>query len=113
MKHFARLNPIPVYDSYLGNVFIVENVETIDDHVLDDNGIQIEEKGISFCKNLHIKEHPNAIYKQCSDGSGSDFRNIYPGIGYYWSQSRNAFIPPRPSFGNYFFDESILNWIQK
>lgn len=37
------------------------------------------------------------------------FRKNYAGIGYYYDQYRDAFIPPQP-FISWVFDEETCNW---
>jgi len=43
---------------------------------------------------------------------GTPFRKNYAGIGYTYDETRDAFIPPKPTEGNYIFDEDTCLWIE-
>jgi hypothetical protein len=52
--------------------------------------------------------HDGKTIRRCSY-SGS-FRKNYPGPGFVWDSSRNAFIPPKP-FPSWSLDESTCRWV--
>ena len=95
MAHFAQLNE----NNVVVNVIVVSNEDTS-----DENGIEIEEIGITFCKNL-LGE--NTIWKQTS--YNNNFRCRYAGIGFTYDEQLDAFIPPKP-FDSWIFNQNTLNW---
>ena len=105
MASFAKLN---------NN--IVERVESVVNEVLkDSNGIEQENIGIEFLKNLY--NEPNAIWKQTSyntrggihSSGGIPFRKNHAGIGYTYDSQRDAFIAPKP-FNSWILNESTCVW---
>ncbi len=117
MAHFAQLDE----NNVVTQVIVVSNNE-----LLDENGIEKENKGISFCQSLL-----GGNWKQTS--YNASFRKNYAGIGYTYDSSLNAFIPPKPfeswlldtdkcqwqppiqypNDGKYYmWDESIINWVE-
>jgi hypothetical protein len=40
---------------------------------------------------------------------GTPLRKNYAGIGFYYDENRDAFIPPKP-FNSWFLDEQTCNW---
>lgn len=119
MAHFAQLDS----ENVVMNVIVVGN-----SILLDENGVESEELGIQFCKNLFGQD---TYWKQTSyNGS---FRKNYAGIGYKYDTERDAFIPiqpfsswtlnedtcmwdpptPYPEEGNWKWDEDTLSWISR
>lgn len=96
MAHFAKLDE--------NNVVLEVNV--LENYVLlDENGIEQEQKGIDFLV-AWSGGYPN--WKQTSyNGS---FRKNYAGIGYFYDSIRDAFISPKPN-EDAAFDESTCRWI--
>ena len=92
MAHFARLE---------NN--IVVDVHVVDNHnLLDENGIEQEQKGIDYLKSLW-GDHK---FLQCSyNGS---FRAKYPGINYTYDEARDVFIAPQP-YPSWVLNEN-LDW---
>jgi hypothetical protein len=41
---------------------------------------------------------------------GTPLRMNFASIGYTYDPVRDAFIPPKPEFGNYQFDETTCTW---
>lgn len=80
MAHFARLENNIVVD-----VHVVDNV-----NLLDENGIEQEQKGIDYLKSLW-GDH---TFLQCS--YNSTIRKRYPGIGYSYDAVNDLFIAPQP-----------------
>jgi len=105
MASFAKLN--------LEN--IVEQVISVHNNELLDNGIESEIKGIEFLKTLY--NEPNAIWKQSSyntnggvhSNGGTPFRKNHAGIGYTYDSNRDAFIPPKP-YNSWVLNETTCLW---
>jgi hypothetical protein len=106
MASFAKLN----------SENIVITVESVVNEVLkDSNGIEQENIGIEFLKNLY--NEPNAIWKQTSYNTnggihslgGTPFRKNHAGIGYQYDQQRDAFIAPKP-YNSWILNETTCNW---
>ena len=119
MAHFAQLDNL----NNVIQVIVVHNDET---H--DENGIESEEKGIQFCKSIY-GEHTNWVQTSYN----ASFRKNYAGYGFKYDVARDAFIAPQPFLSwtlnqetfqweapvsyptdgkYYFWDESILNWVE-
>jgi hypothetical protein len=104
MASFAKLN--------LEN--IVEQVITVNNNELLDNGIESEAKGIAFCKSLFGQE---TNWKQTSYNTyggvhklgGTPFRKNFAGISFNYDEQRNAFIPPKP-YNSWILNEETCNW---
>lgn len=104
MASFAKLNPEN----------IVEQVISIHNNELLDNGIESEQKGIEFCKFLYGQ---NTIWKQTSYNTkggihllgGTPFRKNHAGIGYIYDEQRDAFISPKP-FDSWILEENTCTW---
>ena len=84
MAHFAEI------DSNLNNVVLRVLVIGNDD-ILDENGEENEAIGIAFCKSLFGEE---TEWKQTS--YNNTFRKNYAGQGWFYDESRDAFVPPQP-----------------
>lgn len=93
MAHFAQLDD----NNIVTQVIVVNNNE-----LLDDNGIEQESKGITFCQSLL-----SGNWKQTS--YNSNFRKNYAGIGYTYDVSKDAFIPPKP-YNSWLLNEETCNW---
>jgi hypothetical protein len=79
MAHFAEL--------YVNNE--VKRVLTVNNEVLlDEDGIEQEQKGIDFLTDLF-----GGIWKQAS--VNATFRKNYPGPGYIFNPDLDAFISPK------------------
>jgi hypothetical protein len=95
MAHFAKLN---------NN--IVERVEVVNNTVItDSNGIEQEQLGIDFLKTLY--NEPNAIWKQTS--YNLTFRKNYGNIGYFYDQTKDVFIAPKP-FNSWVLNQDTCQW---
>lgn len=95
MAHFAKLNP----NNIVEQVIVVSN-----DVILDENGVEQEELGINFCKNLFGQ---STVWKQTS--YNNSFRKNYAGIGYTYDAIRDAFIPPKP-YNSWILNEETCVW---
>jgi len=94
MAHFAQLDN----NNIVMQVIVVHNNELLED------GIEIEEKGIDFCKSLFGSD---TYWKQTS--YNGNFRKNYAGIGFSYDFQRDAFIPPQP-FPSWILDENTCRW---
>jgi hypothetical protein len=95
---------------------IVTKVVSVANEVIkDSNGIEQEQLGIDFLKNLY--NEPNAIWKKTSYNTingihklgETPFRKNHAGIGYTYDQSRDAFIPPK-LFNSWILNENTCSW---
>ena len=95
MIPFAKLNE----NNIVIEVHCVDNNELI-----DSNNIEQESKGIDFLINL------SSGYTQWKQTSyNGSFRKNYAGIGYFYDEQRNAFIPPKP-FESWILNEDSCQW---
>ncbi len=92
MAHFAQLDE----SNNVLQVIVVNNNELLD------NGIESEAKGIEFCQSLFGGNWVQTSYN-------NNFRKNYAGIGYYYDETRDAFIPPKP-LGNWLLNEDTCRW---
>jgi hypothetical protein len=116
MAHFAKLE-----NNIVTQVIVVSNQD-----ILNEQGQELEQKGIDFCSNLL-----GGTWKQTS--YNGNMRKNYAGIGYTYDEGRDAFIPPKPynswllveetcqwkapvdypaDENQYAWDESTLSWVQ-
>lgn len=89
MAHFAELN----------NSNIVTRVIVVNNNELLINGIESETKGIDFLESIY--GHRN--WRQTS--YNGNMRSNYAGIGFYYDEERDAFIPPQP-YPSWLLDEN-------
>ena len=115
MAHFAQLDN----NNTVLQVIVVDNTD-----ILDEAGNESEDLGIQFCQSLF-----GGNWKQCS--YNLTFRKNFPGPGYIYDATRDAFIDnfqpfpswtfsedtcryeppvPHPEDGQYEWDEETLNW---
>jgi hypothetical protein len=87
MAHFAELDE----NNKVINLIVVDNNE-----LLDDNGVELENKGINFCVNLFGGTWVQTSYN-------ATIRKHYAGIGFTYDAALDAFIPPKCH------DEATLN----
>lgn len=118
MAHFAELDE----NNIVVRVVVVHNNE-----LLDENGIEQEQKGIDFCIN-----HFGGSWVQTS--YNGNFRGNYATIGGRYDEQKNVFIGkqdypswilntvtwhyeppiPYPTDGNkYYWDELTTSWIKR
>ena len=103
---------------------IVEQVISVHNNELLDNGIESEQKGIEFCKFLYgqdtiwkqssyntrggkhyLSEEPDVL----SNTQEKAFRKNFAGIGYTYDETRNAFIGPKP-YNSWILNEDTCFW---
>lgn len=118
MAHFAEIG----LDNIVQRVVVVHNNE-----LLDENGVEQEQKGIDFCKNLFGGTWLQTSYN-------SRIRKNFANTGFAYDSSRDAFIPPKPYSSwilnedtclweapvampqdnkNYFWNESSTSWVEQ
>lgn len=93
MAHFAEIG----LNNTVQRVIVVSN-----DELLDNNGIEQEQKGQEFCRNLLGGTWVQTSYN-------SKFRKNYAGVGYVYDQTRDAFIPPKP-YPSWVLNETTCVW---
>jgi hypothetical protein len=104
MASFAKLN----------SENIVEQVLSVHNNELLDNGVESETKGITFLKNLYGED---TNWRQTSYNTnagvhslgGIPFRKNHAGIGYQYDPQRDAFIPIKP-YNSWVLNEETCNW---
>ena len=95
MAHFAKLGT--------GN--IVEKVIVINNSVIiNNNGIEEEKLGEDFINKLF---NTRDVWKQTS--YNGNFRKNFAGIGSFYDQARDAFIPTKP-FNSWILNENTCLW---
>jgi hypothetical protein len=95
MAHFAQIDT----NNIVVNIIVVHNNE-----LLDQDGNEVEQKGIDFCKSLFGE---NTQWIQTSyNGS---FRKNYAALGFTYDNQRNAFIAPKP-YNSWILNEETCLW---
>ena len=94
MAHFAQLDG----NNMVTRVIVVHNNDC------QVNGVESEEAGVAFCKNLF---GPATEWKQTS--YNATIRKNYAGAGYTYDGGRDAFIAPQP-FPSWVLNESTCQW---
>jgi hypothetical protein len=89
MAHFAKIG--------IGSK--VERVEVVSNDIAT-----TEKAGVDFLNALY---KTNDIWKQTS--YNNNFRKNFPGIGFKYDQTRDAFIPPKP-FNSWILSEDTCRW---
>jgi hypothetical protein len=100
IRHKTMANFAQLENNKVVQVICVHNNE-----LLDENGVESEEKGIVFCKNIFGE---NTVWKQTS--YNNNIRKNFAGIGYTYDKIRDAFIPPK-AYLSMIFDEQTCTWI--
>ncbi len=95
MAHFAQLDE----NNVVIQVIVISNEDTS-----DINGDEVEEIGIAFCKHIFGN---NTRWKQTS--YTGRIRYNFAGIGYYYDEELDAFIPPKP-YPSWILDKNITEW---
>ena len=78
MAHFAELDE----NNVVKQIVVVSNEE-----LLDENGNEIEQKGIDFCTNLFGGTWVQTSYN-------SNFRKVFAGVGYFYDKDADIFYSP-------------------
>ena len=93
MAHFAEIGE----NNVVLRVIVVSDSDTSDMH-----GIEQEEIGAEFCRNLL-----GGTWKKTS--YNANIRKNYAGMGYTYDSIRDAFIPPKP-FNSWILNEDTCGW---
>lgn len=93
MAHFAELD---------SNNIVLRIIVVANEELLDENNIEQESLGISFCENLL-----GGTWKQTS--YNNNIRKNFAGIGFYFDETRDAFIEPKP-FESWVLNETTCQW---
>jgi hypothetical protein len=93
MAHFAELDD----NNIVKQVIVVHNNE-----LLDESGIESEQKGIDFCTNLFGGRWVQTSYN-------GNFRKNYAGQFCLYDPIRDAFIAPKP-FESWLLNEDTCKW---
>jgi len=96
MAHYAQLDE----NNIVTQVIVVANSD-----ITDENGNEVEEIGIAFCKKL-LGEDTN--WKQTS--YNNNIRVRYAGIGYSYNEELDAFVAPKP-FASWLLDTETADWV--
>ena len=96
MAHFAQLDK----NNMVINVIVVDNNELI-----DDTGIESEQKGIDFCKNLYGKDT-----EWIQTSYNAKLRINFACIGGHYDKYWDAFIPVKP-FSSFKLDYETFTWV--
>lgn len=94
MAHFAEINT----DNKVLRVIVVHNNE-----LLDENGVEQEELGAEFCRNLFGGTWVQTSYN-------GNFRKNFAGAGFTYDSELDAFISPKP-FDSWVLDEETCRWV--
>lgn len=95
MAHFAQLNE----SNEVTQVIVVSN-----DCCLDENGQESEEVGIAFCKSIL-----GASNRWVQTSYNGNFRGTYAGVGFFYDEQKDRFVPPRP-YETWVFNEDSYKW---
>jgi len=93
MAHFAKLN----------DNNIVEDIHVVENYVIEVNGVESEQAGIDFLKQLH----GDFNWKQTS--YNGTFRKNFASIGSHYDPTRDAFIKSKP-FLSWILNEDTCIW---
>jgi len=95
MSHFAQIDT----NSIVINVIVINNIE-----LLDQDGNEVEQKGIDFCKSLFGQD---TEWVQTSyNGS---FRKNYACVDGTYNEELDAFIAPKP-FNSWTLNKESCRW---
>jgi hypothetical protein len=94
MAHFAQVD-----NNIVINVIVVHNNE-----LLDQDGNEIEQKGIDFCKSL-FGQDTNWIQTSYN----GNFRKNYAGVGGVYNRELDAFIDLKP-YDSWVLNETTCKW---
>lgn len=91
MSHFAHVNKSGIVD----NVIVAEQ-DFIDTGLVGD-----PKEWIKTSYNTYLNQHPE----------GRPLRKNFAGIGFIYDPILDAFLPPKPTDGEYILDEEQGTWI--
>ena len=93
MAHFAEIG----IDNTVLRVLVVADKDTS-----DENGIENEKIGATFCKKLLGGNWIQTSFNR-------KIRKNFAGVGHFYDASRDAFISPKP-FASWVLDETTCQW---
>jgi hypothetical protein len=96
MAHFARLDE---------NNVVVQVIVVNNEDCLDENGVESEAVGVSFCQGLLGSD---TRWKQTS--YNHKFRRRYAGSGYLYFEPLDVFVEPQP-YPSWTLDTATANWV--
>jgi len=94
MAHFAQLD-----NNVVINIIVVHNNE-----LLDQDGNEIEQKGINFCKSLFGQDT-----EWIQTSYNGNFRKNYACGGGTYNIELDAFIPPKP-YNSWILNKTTCKW---
>jgi hypothetical protein len=118
MAYFAKLN---------SNNEVVDVLSVHNNELKDFNGIEQEQLGIDFLKNLfktndvwkktsfntyggvYYNTDPITGIRVLNEDQSKAFRKNHAGIGYTYDENKDAFIPPKP-FNSWVLNETTCLW---
>jgi len=95
MIHYAQLDE---------NNVVIQVIVVSNEDIQDENGNEVEEIGIEFCKNLL-----GADTRWIQTSYDNNFRKGYAYLGYFYNEELDCFIAPKP-FDSFVFDNKTANW---
>ena len=100
MAHFAHIN----------SENIVDNVIVAEQDFIDSGAVGDPDEWVQTSYNTHGGVHYQPDSRVPSDDQTKALRKNYAGIGDTYDPIRDAFIPPKPSEGEYTLNESTCLW---
>lgn len=94
MSHYAEIG----LNNLIIRVVVVANAE-----LLDENGLEQEQRGADFCRNLFGGTWVQTSYN-------ASFRKNFASAGFTYDSQRDAFIPPKP-YASWLLDENTCTWV--
>ena len=113
MAHFAQIGETIEYSRHeIGQFYgwnkedniVIQVIVVANEDTSNSNGVEVEEIGVAFCKNLFGAE---TNWKQTS--YNNNFRKRYARIGYSYDAKLDAFISPSP-FPSWILVEETADW---
>ena len=99
MSHYAKIE----------NNLVVQ-VNVVEDEFFYSNPDRYEGKWVKTSYNTRGGIHYDPNSGQPSNDQSKSLRKNYAGIGYTYDEERDAFIPPKPSEGNWILNEETCLW---
>jgi hypothetical protein len=102
MAHYALVN---------NDNLVVEVITGRDENEIVD-GVEDWEAYYSQVKNVKALRTSYNTYENQHLNNGVPFRGNFAGIGYTYDETLDAFIPPKPTEGDWILDESVYGWVE-
>ncbi len=102
MAHYALLNE---------NNVVTQVITGNDEDYVYDGVKSWEEYYGKFHGQKCLRTSYNTYAGQHSNG-GTPFRGNYAGIGYTYDKALDAFIPPKPTGGEWTLDKNTFSWVE-